>query len=264
MTKHIEVLTQALAEAGGVLMKHYGALESIEKKGDINLVTVADKESEAVVKRVISGAFPSHQILGEESGEDFAGKGDEYRWVIDPLDGTTNYAHSCPQFCVSIALERRGEVLVAGVLNPYHKECFLAERGAGATLNGACIRVSDTSTLGDSLLLTGFPYDRRERVDHYLAFWHRMILRAQGILRMGAAALDMCWVACGRAEGYWEQNLYPWDTAAGWLILDEAGGRTTDFEGGAFSPYGKFTLATNGHIHDELVRETAAILHRGA
>lgn len=249
------VINRALDEAGAVLMKHYGTLERIEKKNSsINLVTVADREGEERIKAVIAEAFPFHEILAEESGADYTGKLSGWRWIVDPLDGTTNFAHSFPLFSISIAVEHAGEVVAAGVDCPFYRERFLAQKGEGATLNGRPIRVSRTASVSESLLVTGFPYDRRERVDHYLAAWRHVLMRAHGILRLGSAALDLCFVAAGRIDGFWEEKLSPWDMAAGWLILEEAGGRVTDHAGGPFSPYGQSILATNGAIHDECVR----------
>lgn len=254
MTRNLmPVLERALGEATQVLLRHYGRLERIEKKGEIDLVTVADRESEAVVKRVICDAFPTHQILAEESGEDYGGKSHEYRWIIDPLDGTTNFSHSFPIFSVSIAVERAGEIVAAGIEAPVARERFLAERGGGATLNREPIRVSKIADVASALLVSGFPYDRRERVQHYMDIFGAFLKRAQGVLRLGSAALDLCAVAAGRLDGFWEEKLNPWDTAAGWLIVEEAGGCVTDFSGGKYSPYGKALLATNGLIHDECV-----------
>jgi myo-inositol-1(or 4)-monophosphatase len=251
MSELMDVIESALDAAGPILMRHYGALERIEKKGSIDLVTVADRESEAAIKQIVGARFPSHEVLAEESGAEYAGKEAGYRWVIDPLDGTTNFAHSFPVFSISIAVEHQGQVVAAGVENPYYRERFLAERGSGACLNRQPIRVSSTSALSESLLVSGFPYDRRQNIDRYLAFWREFTMRVHGILRLGSAAMDLCSVACGRLDGFWEEKLHPWDTAAGWLIVEEAGGRVTDFRGGSFSPYGKEILATNTRIHDE-------------
>lgn len=248
----MQVLETALTEASEALMRHYGKLEGIENKGSaIDFVTVADRESEARIKQIIQSAFPWHQILAEESGEDYGGRTAEYRWIIDPLDGTTNFAHSFPLFSVSIAVESDGAIVAAGVENPFYRERFLAEKDGGATLNGKRIKVSSVPRLSESLLVTGFPYDRRERLQHYLGYWGDFLNRAHGILRLGSAALDLCCIACGRLEGFWEEKLHAWDTAAGWLIVEEAGGRVSNFEGGRFSPYGASLLATNSAIHDE-------------
>lgn len=211
-------------------------------------MTVADRESEAAIQAVVRGAFPSHGILAEESGRVSEG---EYTWIIDPLDGTTNFAHGFPLFSISIGVLRGGEPVAAGVFNPFYREQFLAERGGGAFLNGERIQVSTVETLRDSLMVTGFPYDRRERLDHYLAGWSGFLHRAQGVLRLGSAALDLCSIACGRLEGFWEEKLNAWDTTAGWLIVEEAGGKVTNFAGEKFNPFGPCLLATNGAVHDE-------------
>ncbi len=235
-------------------MTHYGVLEKIEEKtSSINLVTAADRESERLIKKVIAAAFPSHEILAEESGADYAGKTSGNRWIIDPLDGTTNFAHSFPLFSISIAVQREGETVAAGVDNPFYRERWLAEKGSGATLNGKPAAVSKATSVSQSLLVTGFPYDRRERVEHYLAAWKHVLMQAHGVLRLGSAALDLCFVASGRLDGFWEEKLAPWDMAAGSLILEEAGGRVTGHAGETFTPYGASILATNGLIHDECV-----------
>jgi myo-inositol-1(or 4)-monophosphatase len=199
--------------------------------------------------------------LTEESAP--TGKGSPYKWILDPLDGTTNYAHHFPQVGVSIALEYKGKVILAGVYDPFRDELFWAEKGHGAWLLHAGrqkrIAVSLTRSLAHSLLLTGFPYDRRERIDLYLAYVKTFMQRIQGIRRAGAAALDLCWVACGRVDGYWEWRLKPWDVAAGSLIVEEAGGRMSDFSGKRFSLYGEQTLATNGRVHRAMLRAMEAL-----
>lgn len=245
------VLEQCLGEAGQILMRHYGRLERIEQKGEIDLVTVADRESEARIKKIVHGAYPDHQVLAEETGEDYEGRGGDCRWIIDPLDGTTNFSHSFPVFAVSIAVERAGETIAAGVEVPALGERFLACRGAGASLNGAPIRVSRNATLGNSLLVSGFPYDRRQRMRYYLDIWADFMQQVHGVLRLGSAAFDLCCVAAGRLDGFWEEKLSPWDTAAGALIVEEAGGRVTEFSGGPYTPYFKQILATNALIHEE-------------
>ncbi len=243
-------LTTALTDAGEILLKHFGKIEEFDRKSDIDIVTVADREAEELIKKIIKQAHPEHEILAEESGLN-KGSGSGTRWLVDPVDGTTNFAHGCPIFCISIAVEQEGEIVLAGVFNPYYREMYLAEKGSGATLNSSRIRVSKVDELRNSLVVSGFPYDRRERVHHYLKAWELMVGRAQGLLRLGSAALDLCYVASGRAEAYWEESLYPWDTAAGFLILEEAGGRVTDFSGARFNPYLKQVLGSNGHIHEE-------------
>lgn len=247
-----EVLDQGIRAAGDVLLKHYGNLKTVEVKGEINLLTVADKEAEAAIIKVIRKAYPNHQILAEESGRIKESQAD-YTWIIDPLDGTTNYSHSFPIFCVSIGVVHHDEIVMGGVYNPFAKEYFFAAKGEGALLNDESIRISSVDALEQSLVVTGFPYDRRENIDHYLRYIREFLLRSHGVLRIGAAALDLCSVACGRLEGFWEEKLHPWDVAAGILIVREAGGVCTDFSGRPSSPYDTSILATNGHIHQEML-----------
>ncbi|OGR93584.1 MAG: hypothetical protein A2992_05590 [Elusimicrobia bacterium RIFCSPLOWO2_01_FULL_59_12] len=248
----------ALRRAGALIKRHIDRPNKVLFKGNssINLITWVDSASDRLIRRIIQRRFPGHDFLTEESAP--ALKGSAFKWVIDPLDGTTNYAHHYPQCCVSIALEVRGEVLLAGVFDPFRDELFWAEKGRGAfmkTRGGSKrLRVSRTRRLKKSLLLTGFPYDRRERGDLYLSYVRAFLRKIQGIRRAGAAALDLCWVACGRVDGYWEWRLKPWDSAAGKLIVEEAGGRMSDFSGKPFSIYGEQTLATNGRIHKEMLR----------
>lgn len=253
-----EVLLRTIYEAGNVLMHYYGNLEHVEtKSGEIDLITEADHRSEEIIIEGIRKAFPDHHILAEESGLSVHHVS-EFRWVIDPLDGTTNYAHTFPAFCISIGVEHAGRIILGAVYNPYYRELFFAERGGGAFLNEKPIHVSQTRDLSQSLVVTGFAYDRRERADYYLRFFRAFMMRCHGVRRIGSAALDMCFVACGRVEGYWEENLKPWDTAAGWLIVEEAGGRVSDYSGGKFAIEKKQLLATNGIIHDEM-REVIAL-----
>ncbi len=246
----MKLIDRMLTEAGGILMNHYGRLDGYESKGARNLVTIADRESEECIKRLIRETYPSHRILAEESGAG-GGGGDEFCWIVDPLDGTTNFAHNFPVFAVSIGLERHGEIVAGGVFAPHYGERFLAEKGNGATLNGGKIRVSRVGELRDSLTVTGFPYDMRDRSDRLLGYCKEFLASSHGLLRIGSAAMDLCSVACGRLEAFFEESLSPWDTAAGWLIVEEAGGRVSDFSGGAFSPFQGETLATNGRVHGE-------------
>lgn len=247
----MKVLTEALDAGGGALTRHYGKLESFDEKSSIDLVTVADRESEAAIIKVISSHCPDHRILAEESGTGHGGNSGEYRWIVDPLDGTTNFAHSMPVFSVSVALMKGNEAVVAGVENPVTGERFLAERGSGSTLNAKKIAVSRVASLDRALLVTGFPYDRKEHADRYLAILRAFLLRGHGVLRLGSAALDLCSVAAGRLDAFWEEKLHPWDTAAGWLIVEEAGGRVTDFRGSSYQPECRSILASNRAIHDE-------------
>ncbi len=263
MDEIIAVARAAVEEAGRRLRAAWGEAKTIEYKGAIDLVTATDRELEALIVGRLRAAFPDHQIVAEEAS---AGSGparpvgDGYVWYLDPLDGTTNFAHSYPQFSVSLALARAGELQLGLVCDPTRDELFVARRGAGATLNGRPIRVSDTPGLDAALLGTGFPYDRRTHADFYLGFVKDFMLRSHGIRRLGSAALDLCAVACGRLDGFWEWKLQPWDTAAGALIVREAGGVVTDFAAAPFDLYGQQTLATNGRIHAAMVEVLRARL----
>jgi myo-inositol-1(or 4)-monophosphatase len=240
----------AACNGGKILQNHYGRLTSIRKKGTIDLVTDADVQSEAAIIETISKAFPTHAILAEESG-DHKGRGG--RWIIDPLDGTTNFAHGLPQFCVSIAFASDDDILIGIVLAPLLDELFLGVKGQGAQLNGIPITVSSTQTLVDSLLVTGFPYDHPTIFDELMRRFGNCMKATQGIRRLGSAALDLCYVANGRFDGFWEQHLKPWDTAAGYLVASEAGARTTNFSAAPYSIVEKEIVCSNGIIHDELI-----------
>jgi myo-inositol-1(or 4)-monophosphatase len=307
----------ALRRAGALIRKNVDRPNKVLFKGGspINLVTWVDQAADRLIRQTIHRRFPDHDLLTEESVATRLGS--PYKWIVDPLDGTTNYAHHFPQCCVSIALEytaephpqpaapppclplagtsalnqgrlsraglptgegttgnkpspvgrgrvtatarvRLPEVILAGVYDPFREELFWAEKGRGAFMKTRAgirrLRVSSTGQLTRALLLTGFPYDRRERIDLYLSYVRAFMTKIQGIRRAGAAALDLCWVACGRVDGYWEWRLKPWDVAAGWLIVKEAGGEVSDFSGKEFSIYGEQTLATNGRVHGEMLR----------
>lgn len=242
---------EAAKKAGALLKDNLGRAIKIEFKGEVNIVTEMDRRSEALIMDAIKKAFPDHGILTEESAEQRSSTG--YRWIIDPLDGTTNYSHGFPFFCVSIAFEENGVVKLGAVYDPMLDELFLAEDGKGATVNGKPIRVSKIEKLDKSLLATGFPYDLRYSKDNNLDYFTDFTLKAQAIRRAGSAALDLCYVACGRFDGFWEMKLYPWDTAAASLIVKEAGGALSDFKGGPFSIYEKQCLASNGLIHREML-----------
>jgi len=245
-------MTAIAREAGALLMEFFDKNIKIEYKGDADLVTAADRNSEALIRERIRQAWPGHDVLGEEQG--LSDTGSEFRWYVDPLDGTTNFAHGFPVFCVSMALQHKG-VTVAGVCyDPTRDEMFAAERGKGATLNDRPIHVSKTAKLAESLVGTGFPSHKRHKNPN-IHFYHQITLRSHGVRRAGSAALDLCYVACGRTDGFWEFNLNPWDTAAGVLIVEEAGGRVTDFSGGPFQLNSRETLASNGLIHDALMHE---------
>lgn len=234
------------------LKRCFGNISGIEKKGDIDLVTEADKASEQCILETIQGVFPEHTILAEESGLQKGSS--DLCWIIDPLDGTTNFAHELDLFAVSIAFDVEGQTVFGIVFNPIRQECFIAVRDCGAELNGRPIHVSPTETVLESLLVTGFPYDKKKRLDPLMARFRKCMGSAQGLRRLGSAALDLCYVACGRFEGFWEENLKPWDTAAGALIAREAGAVITDFSNLPFSIEKKEILATNGLIHNEMLR----------
>src|SRR4051812_42778094 len=243
-------------DAGALLMRHFKARVAIEYKGDADLVTVADRESETLIVARIRERFPQHDILGEEGTRTESGA--EFKWYIDPLDGTTNFAHGFPVFCVSIALERKGE-RVAGVLyDPTRDELFAAEKGSGATLNGARMQVSKIAKLSEALVATGFPSHKRHKNPN-IHFYHQITLRTHGVRRAGSAALDLANVAAGRVDGFWEFNLNPWDTAAGVLLVEEAGGRVSDFRGGPFQIASREVCASNGVLHPALLAEFEAI-----
>lgn len=251
----------AVNEAIDYLRDAVGKQQRIEYKGAVDVVTETDRAVEALVVARLRHAFPDHLIVGEEGS---GGKGParpqpgQYAWYLDPIDGTTNFAHRHPHFAVSLAMARDDELLLGIVADPLRGETFAGLRGQGATLDGAAIRVSAVGELGQALLATGLPYDRRDHADFYLGIIKSFVLRAQGIRRAGSAALDLCYLACGRFDGYWEWKLSPWDSAAGVLIVREAGGIVTDFHGGPFDLYGTETLATNGRLHDAMIAVLAA------
>jgi len=238
-------------EAGSMLKNRLGHAGRIDFKGEVNIVTEMDRRSEDLIAGRIKRDFPGHGIITEE-GDGLAASGG-YRWIIDPLDGTTNYAHGNPVFCVSIAFEEQGEIVFGVVYNPMLDELFVAERGAGATLNGVRIKVSETGLLDKSLLATGFPYDLRTSKENNFEHFRAFSVRAQAIRRAGSAALDLSYVACGRFDGFWEMKLSPWDTAAAALMVEEAGGIVTGFDGEDFSNFKPRCLASNGLIHREML-----------
>jgi len=250
------VALRAARAAGRVHLKRAQRISVTRKAANpIDLVTEADHEAEAAVLGILQRAFPAHAMLAEESGGNF--RESEHRWIIDPLDGTTNFAHSYPQFCVSIAYERRGRIELGVILDALKKECFVARRGKGARLNGRPIRVSGADTLGIALLATGFPYDRRARRRFYLSFWEAFMMRVQGVRRTGSAALDLAYVACGRVDGFWEFGLRPWDVAAGALIVEEAGGRVSNMDGTPLDFGRAQIVASNGAIHRAMLEAIA-------
>jgi myo-inositol-1(or 4)-monophosphatase len=261
MITYRDIAEQAAREAGRVLMRHLGHLRRIETKQNqpTNLVTAADRESERVVIDVIRASFPDHGFLGEESGAHADGA--PFRWIIDPLDGTTNFTHAFPVFSVSIALEHQGSVLCGVVYDPVRDEMFSAVRGGGAMLNGNTIRVSQQTDIERCMLVTGFPYNVRENPDRCFERFIAFLLHAQAVRRLGSAALDCAYVAAGRLDGFWEVALQPWDKAAGALLIEEAGGRVSGFDGAPHDNYSPPFLGSNGRIHDAMVRILADARH---
>ena len=243
-------------EAGSLLMEYFDQNIKIEYKGEADLVTAADRKSEGLIRERIRAQWPSHDVLGEEEG--LRDTGSEYRWYVDPLDGTTNFAHGFPVFCVSMALQHKNETVAGLCYDPTRDELFTAEIGKGAYLNEHSIQVSKVASLAESLVATGFPSHKRHKNPN-IHFYHQITLRTHGVRRAGSAALDLCYVGCGRLDGFWEFNLNPWDTAAGVLIVQEAGGQVTDFQREPFQLNSRETLATNGLIHPALEREFAEI-----
>ena len=255
----IQLAIDVALEAGKYLKQSIGNIKKVEMKlgQETNLVTEIDKNSEELIIGMIRKEYPDHDFLAEESGSH--DRKSEYRWIIDPLDGTLNFTHGVPLYSVSIAVEYRGEIVAGVVYEPNLGELFTAEKGKGAFLNQRPISVSKVDRLIESMLVTGFPYTIRDNPDNAVQHFVNMLMKAQGIRRLGSAAADLSYVACGRFEGFWEVSLSPWDMAAGVLLVQEAGGRFTDFHGSASSVYGKQVLATNGLVHDALV----GILERG-
>jgi myo-inositol-1(or 4)-monophosphatase len=253
LTKELEGAISAAREAGEVLRKGFGWQHSVRYKGEVDLVTEVDEQAEQVIKEILLGAFPSYGMLAEESGR--ASGQEDARWIVDPLDGTTNYAHGLPIFCVSIALERAGEVIVGVVHDPMREETYLAERGGGATLNGEPIRVSDTDEPIQALIATGFPYDHA-KMPEALELFGRFAAVTRGMRRLGSTALDLCYVAAGRLDGYYERGIWAWDIAAGGLILEEAGGKVTDYRGAGLNLEGRQIVASNGYLHSAMMELT--------
>ena len=249
---------EAATRAGAIVRERFRRPgREVRLKDDaLDLVTDTDRASEEAILDVLRSAFPGHAIVAEESGAHGSG---EERWLVDPLDGTTNFAHGYPQVSISIAFQRSGRTELGLVLDPLREECFFARRGAGATLDGTPIRVSAAPGLDASLLATGFPYDRRKYADFYLSYFKAFMLRTRGLRRAGSAALDLCFVAAGRVDGFWEWNLHAWDVAAGALIVEEAGGRVSDFHGAELDPFAGRILATNGRIHEAMLEVITSI-----
>jgi myo-inositol-1(or 4)-monophosphatase len=251
MTGYLPEVEAIAREAGALLMRHFTRRTSFEYKGEVDLVTEADRGSEKLIAERLRERWPEHDLVGEEGARSETGA--EYRWYVDPLDGTTNFAHGYPVFCVSIALVHKDGQLEVGVLyDPTRDEMFSAECGQGATLNGKPIRVSTMKRLAESLLGTGFPSQKRH-ANPNIHFYQQITLRSHGVRRAGSAALDLANVACGRYDGFWEFNLNPWDTAAGVLLVQEAGGRVTRFDGSPFRLDSREVLASNGLVHQEVM-----------
>jgi myo-inositol-1(or 4)-monophosphatase len=241
-------------EAGARVLQHYFTSKNLQisnKEGINNLVTEADHASEKAIMDTIKEQFPDHFILSEEAGE--MATGSEYKWIIDPIDGTVNYAHGIPICCVSIGIEHRGLMAMGAVFNPFLKEFYFAEKGGGAMLNGDLIAVSTETNVDKACLVTGFPYTYLDIANGPLEVFSRFIRRGVPVRRLGSAAMDLCWVAAGRFDGFYEHKLQAWDSAAGFLIVEEAGGKVTDFKGAPYSPYQPSILATNGKIHADML-----------
>jgi myo-inositol-1(or 4)-monophosphatase len=251
---------EAVIKAGQIQMDFIDSGFKISKKGAIDLVTEADVAVETMFRKLIAERFPDHTILAEEFGQDKETRGASHCWVFDPIDGTNNYAHGLPIFCSSLALEIDGRGEIGVIYDPTRKELFVGERGGGAFLNGRPIHVSEAATLVESMLVTGFPYDIHKRIPEIVGLFGDFVGKARAVRRLGSAALDICYVAAGRMDGFWEQDLKPWDIAAGAIILEEAGGKVTDFNGGPYSSRRPQLLATNGRIHDQMLGITRQFL----
>jgi myo-inositol-1(or 4)-monophosphatase len=252
----------AVLLAGEIQLAHFGRVMRIDKKGAIDLVTEVDLEVERRVRTMLAERFPEHAILAEEQG----GAGEVppgYCWVFDPVDGTTNFAHGLPIFCASLGVEHDGEAVYAAVYDPTRRELFTAERGRGAFLNGVPLRVTAEPHLPDALLCTGFPYDVHTHGADILALFGEFVGTARAVRRLGSAALDLCYVAAGRLDGFWEQRLKPWDTCAGALLVAEAGGTVSRWSGGGFQSRHDDLVASNGHLHGQMLEVIASFLARG-
>jgi myo-inositol-1(or 4)-monophosphatase len=260
---YLATAVEAVVRAGDVQMAHFGRELQVDKKGAIDLVTNIDVEVERAFRAMVAERFPDHVVLGEE----FVAAGDRdavprFCWVFDPVDGTTNYAHGLPIFCSSLSLEIDGRPVVGAVYDPTRRELFTAERGHGAWLNGRPLVVSRAGTLIDSLLVTGFPYTVQQDPGELVGLFAEFLRTSRAVRRLGSAAIDLCYVAAGRFDAFWEQKLNPWDTSAGALIVEEAGGRVTDSAGGAFSSRTGSIVASNGLIHDAMLETIGGFLAR--
>lgn len=253
----VDLAIRAAREAGQFLRENIGNVQHIQQKDGEgrNLVSEIDRGSEKMIIGRIRDRYPGHSVLAEEGGT--GGGSTEYRWIIDPLDGTTNYLHGIPIYCVTIGIEHNGRLVAGVVYDPNLDELFVAEQGKGATLNGTPIHVSDTSALSDSVLVTGFPYDVVTNPDRAIERFIGFLKASRGVRRLGSAALDLCWVGMGRFDGFWEVNLHPWDIAGGIVIVREAGGSVSDFLGAGADVSGRQILASNGILHDQMVATLA-------
>ncbi len=251
----LQTAIEIAVRAGEIQLARQGTDLGVDKKGPIDIVTDVDLEVERLGRQVIADRFPSHVVLAEEfpNQPETASGASSHCWMFDPIDGTVNYAHGLPIFCCSLALEIDGLIQLGVVFDPSRQELFVAERGAGARLNGVPLSVSAESNLSDALLCTGFPYDVHDTVDEVVGLFGEFVSQARAVRRLGSAALDLCYVAAGRFDGFWEQRLHPWDIAAGALMIEESGGRTTGLTGEVFAPRGGQILASNGPLHEQLV-----------
>jgi len=251
---YLATAIDAVKRAGAIQMAALGGGFKVHKKGTIDLVTEVDVAVERMIRALIAERHPDHDILAEELGGPAGATPSRYCWIVDPIDGTTNFAHGLPLFCCTVALEVDGRLEVGAVYDPTRDELFTAVRGQGAFLNGTRLRVSTAATLIDSLLVTGFPYAVQEKMTELVGLFASFLGEARAVRRLGSAALDICYVAAGRLDGFWEQGLNAWDIAAGVLLVEEAGGRVTSLEGGPFVLRTGRIVASNGPIHDEMLR----------
>lgn len=253
MNEQLKYILLKSIHAGAAVLRHFfeGSFEIMSKDTLNNLVTEADKKSEDTIIETIRCEFPQHFILSEEVGE--MSTSSDYKWIIDPIDGTVNFAHGIPLCCISIGVEYQGQMLMGAVFNPFMNELFFAQKGKGAFLNNRLLKVSDNKDINAACLVTGFPYKWANIATDPISVFERFIRKGLPVRRLGSAAIDLCWVAAGRFDGFWEYNLNPWDIAAGYLIVEEAGGSITNFKGEPYSIYDKETLATNGHLHQPML-----------
>ena len=258
--RYLATAIEVVTAAGAIQRARFGSTFRVDKKGTIDLVTEVDVEVERAARALLGGRFPDHDIMAEELGG--GGAGASHRWVFDPLDGTTNFAHGIPIFCSSLALEIDGEAVVGAVFDPMRQELFTAERGVGAWLNGTPLAVSSAERLIDAVLVTGFPYNVHSTLDEVIGLFSAYVGEARAIRRLGSAAVDLCWVAAGRMDAFWERGLQPWDTRAGALLLQEAGGTVSGLDGGPWDPAGGHLLASNGRLHAQMVEVAARFRER--